>query len=300
MQLINLMGQKFGRLTVIDRVENARGGQSRWLCVCECGTQKEILATHLRQGRIVSCGCRSREITTQRNTTHQMAKTRLYAVWCGMKRRCSAEKSRSYKYYGRRGISVCDEWSNDFVPFATWAQGNGYSKELTIDRIDVNGNYEPSNCRWADRIVQANNKTNNHNVDYNGQSHTVSEMAREHGMNYNTLLARIKKGLTTERALTDELKPHAELMRDDLEYRKNCIKKMKENKPNKKTTIMIDVITGNQLQIFEKIADATRWICENTKYKKADAATIRKCAQRGMSHRAYGYRWRVLDHDILS
>lgn len=126
-------------------------------------------------------------------TKHNMSKTRLYGIWALMKSRCGNPKITQYKYYGERGIKVCDEWS-DFLAFYDWAINNGYSDTLTLDRRDVNGNYEPSNCEWVTMKEQCNNRTNNRLITYNGKTLTVSQWADERGIKQNTLNKRINRG----------------------------------------------------------------------------------------------------------
>ena len=133
---------------------------------------------------------------------HRMSNTRLHQIWRGMKRRCNSTTYDGYKYYGGRGIKVCEEWRNSFQAFYDWSISNGYTDELTIDRINVNGNYEPSNCRWTTMKVQANNRTDNHVVTINGQSKTLTEWADVYGIKQDTMYHRINRGWTAERALT--------------------------------------------------------------------------------------------------
>lgn len=196
----DLTGRKFGRLTVIDLQRT--DGRIYWKCKCDCGNIKLIPRGSLVSGRTRSCGCYNRERAVETNTTHGMTETRLYQTWQNMKNRCRNKNVESYKYYGERGISLCDEWNESFKSFAKWSMENGYAEELSIDRIDPNIGYEPSNCRWVDSVTQANNKRTNHLLTYNGETKTVAEWARETGLSYKVLYRRLCLGWTAERALT--------------------------------------------------------------------------------------------------
>ena len=129
---------------------------------------------------------------------HGMARTRLYRSWTSMRNRCNWKKDKEYKHYGGRGIKVCDEWQNNFEPFMEWALSNGYDDTLTIDRIDVNGNYEPSNCRWITRKEQNNNMTSNVRLTHNGVTHNLTEWSKITEISYSTLQGRIRRGWKTE------------------------------------------------------------------------------------------------------
>lgn len=129
---------------------------------------------------------------------HGMSRTRLYGIWKDIHRRCYNPKKQDYKNYGGRGIQVCEEWKNSFIAFREWALQNGYTEELTIERNDVNGNYEPSNCRWATKIEQANNRRDNKIIEFNGERHSIAQWSKITGIQENTIRGRYKRGLKGE------------------------------------------------------------------------------------------------------
>ena len=143
---LNLLGKKFGRLTVMKRVENSKHGKSRWLCECECGNKTTPTGSDLSQGKVKSCGCIQRE--------HGLSKHRTYNIFKMMMERCYNPKNISYPWYGGKGIKIHQEWLDDFSTFYKWAMNNGYNDNLEIDRIDPNKDYTPDNCRWVTRTVQ--------------------------------------------------------------------------------------------------------------------------------------------------
>lgn len=195
------IGETFERLTVMREVgKNSRGGK-KFLCKCQCGNEVVTLGADLRFGHVRSCGCLFKEVQLATVTKHGMRYSRIYETWRGMKQRCYNEKKRSYKNYGGRGITVCDEWKNDFQAFYGWAMANGYSDELTIDRIDVDGNYEPSNCRWASTKIQANNKSTSRYIEAFGEIHTVAEWAELLGIKKSTIYSRLRRGCEPQKAL---------------------------------------------------------------------------------------------------
>ena len=207
----DITGRVYGRLTVIDRVENDKHNQARWKCLCECGNYTVAVTSELNRGNVRSCGCLNREISKMVNSKHGFKYTRLYKVWGGIKKRCYNQNCKSYKNYGGKGITMCDEWKNDFKSFHDWAFANGYDEnaeymKCTIDRIDTNGNYEPSNCRWVDVKSQERNRKNNIFITYKNETHCIGEWAEILGINYIALHQRIRKyGWSIERAFTEPI-----------------------------------------------------------------------------------------------
>ena len=160
-------GDRYGRLTIIKEVEpikRKRYNERRVLCRCDCGNEKVVSLYPLLNGKIVSCGCYRKECSTEhgkgfRKYKNDVLTKKLHSIWHGIKCRCYTHSASNFKRYGGRGIIVCDEWLKNFDSFYIWAINNGYSDGLTIDRIDYNGIYEPSNCRWVDYITQGNNRS---------------------------------------------------------------------------------------------------------------------------------------------
>lgn len=160
LKLNDLTGSQFGLLKVVNRAENAKDGATRYICRCECGAIKVVRSKHLVSGAIDNCGCQTQKRRSASLARHGNASdngTRLYRIWEGMKCRCQNKNHHAFVRYGGRGIKVCDEWQQ-FEPFRDWALANGYADDLSIDRINNDGNYEPANCRWATPKEQNNNR----------------------------------------------------------------------------------------------------------------------------------------------
>ena len=198
-------GEKFGKLTVVKlnkKVEytNPKGRKllkKYYECKCECGNTVIVYQGKLTSGQTKSCGC----ITHK----HNLYKSRIYNIYRGMKKRCNLETQKDYKDYGGRGIKVCEEWK-EFLPFYDWAINNGYSDELSIDRIDVNGNYEPSNCRWITKKKQANNRRTNLILSYNNEKHNISEWANILNIPRYKIYQRLYAGWSIDETLSGNKK----------------------------------------------------------------------------------------------
>lgn len=204
------IGKRFGRWIVLDFAND--WDNSKFLCRCDCGTEKIVRIYGLLYGRSKSCGCYSREVHRESmkevNKYHNPSykhggwKTRLFKTWDGMKYRCYYPNSKNYKRYGKRGISICDEWKNDFKAFRDWALTNGYRDDLIIDRIDNDGNYEPGNCRWVTHKESSRNTSTTCNYFYDGEYHTASELAEKYNINLATLKSRLHNKWSLEETLS--------------------------------------------------------------------------------------------------
>lgn len=204
MRLNNLAGNKFGRLTVIKR-SNEKGRRVKWLCSCDCGGSKEVVADQLLSGKTQSCGCLKKESIAAVNFSHGMANSREYKSWSHAKARCNNPNDAKFPLYGARGISMCDTWRSSFSSFLL---DMGRAPEgHTLDRIDVNGNYEPSNCRWATIKQQGNNTRSNVISEAFGFSGNIKQISERFSVPYKYLHSRIKYyGDTPEQAI-DRYKP---------------------------------------------------------------------------------------------
>lgn len=207
----DLTGQRFGRLVVIERapdhIQPSGYRETMWRCQCDCGDNNVIVRTKcLLQGVTKSCGCYMRDKLSERAGKHYKNGTRLYAIWDSMRQRCNNPHNKQYHNYGERGIKICSEW-DDYQNFYDWAISTGYDEsalrgKYTLDRIDVNKNYCPENCRWADTKVQSVNKRNTVRLTYNNETHPLTEWSDIVGIAYQTLWRRYSKGWSTEKILT--------------------------------------------------------------------------------------------------
>ncbi len=200
-KFIDMTGKRFGKLTVIEK-GTTKNKRIKWICKCDCGKTLEVDGTLLRI-RQRSCGCARKE-----HIKHGKTHSRLYAIWCDMKQRCLNPNEKTYFRYGGRGITICDEWRDDFASFERWAMQSGYDKkaprgQCTLDRVDVNGNYCPENCRWTTNKVQCNNKRSNRYLEFNGEKHTIAEWSDIMGINQSTISVRLSRyGWSVKEALT--------------------------------------------------------------------------------------------------
>lgn len=204
----DLTGSVFGRLTVIEQAPKVNG-RTAFKCACTCGNTVAVMARSLLSGNTRSCGCLHSEQLKERFTKHGERWTRLYHIWLAMRARCRNSQNTAYKHYGARGISVCAEWDRSYSCFRSWALSHGYDDSLSIDRIDVDGNYCPENCRWVDWDTQCYNKTNTRYLTYKGETKPLGTWARLKGMSRNTLRSRLDfLGWSVEKALETPVQAH--------------------------------------------------------------------------------------------
>ena len=191
----DLTGKRFGKLTVLKYHHKVKRNDGKhylhyYLCKCDCGNETIVCLTHLKNEHTKSCGCIRYE---PNRAIHNLRKHRIYKIWAGIKTRCLNKNSIAYKDYGARGISICKEWESNILPFYNWAIANGYNDNLSIERIDVNGNYEPSNCKWIPKPEQSKNRRSNHLITYNNETHTIADWATNLNINYGKLYLRLKR-----------------------------------------------------------------------------------------------------------
>ena len=179
-----------------------------WECKCDCGNLTPVSRNNLTSGHTLSCGCLQQRMRRhgEYHKIHGQTGTRLHRIWKDMKTRCTNPNAINYDNYGGRGISVCEEWRKDSYAFREWAVANGYCDDLTLDRIDVNGNYCPENCRWVTRKEQNNNRRDNRKLTFNGRTQSIPEWAEELGLSYGGLYDRLRRGLPIEMVLAPRMR----------------------------------------------------------------------------------------------
>lgn len=192
MKSIDLSNQRFGCLLVVKK-SHYKNKKVYWECLCDCGNIVYVVTSNLKCGKTQSCGCLKKKLLIQKNTTHNQRHTKLYEVWKTIKQRCLNPKNHAYHNYGGRGITICDDWKNNYTLFYQWSILNGYKEGLSIDRINVNGNYEPSNCRWVTNQVQANNTRSNRYITINNVTKTLAEWCRFYNISYRLVVNREKR-----------------------------------------------------------------------------------------------------------
>lgn len=266
-------GDKFGYLTVIREVEPnitpCGTVQRKFLCQCDCGNQVVRNLSGLRRSDKANCGCKNYNIgELNKKYLKEYTQSFLYSTWHGMRQRCLDKNSSHYKYYGAKGITICDDWLNDYTKFYEWAIKNGASKDCTIDRIDVNGNYEPSNCRWVDAITQANNKTQNRIIEYNEEKLTLAQWSKKVGIKESTIRRRIDRyGYTIDEALG--FRPH----------------KFKEyDRSNSRKKVEQYSLSGEFLRLWDSAQEASTTL-------NVSIQGIRLCAT-GIYKKSHGYIWK--------
>lgn len=308
----NWIGQKFNRLTVIgivrDRDVSSRS-RIRWKLRCDCG--KEIVTTPflVASGDQKSCGCLSAELARNRMTKHGESHTRLFNIWANMRDRCNNAKNKRYDRYGGRGISVCKEWENDYISFANWARENGYKDDLTIDRIDVNGNYEPSNCRWANMKTQQRNRSNNHMVTIDGETKALAEWCEIYGNNLPLVSNRISNmGWDEETAIktpsggvgANQTTFHPELKRKVVEPKYHAEKRYVEIDGEKMTLKAACEMLGMPYKAVHLRITRRGWPVERALsepiHENADSLKS-KCEKSGLGYATVCYRIRKLGWD---
>lgn len=206
MEKENIIGMKFGRLTVLKEIEKNKNLRT-FECICECGNKKIVFKKYLKNGDTRSCGCLKIEYLKNKSIglKHGMSRTKFYKMYDSIKKRCLNKNNKDYKNYGGRGIKICNEWlnkENGFINFYNWAIENGYKEGLTIDRINNNGNYEPNNCRWVTNKEQQRNTRNNVFLTYNGETHCLSEWAEILGLTDSCIKGRYFRNLPIEKILS--------------------------------------------------------------------------------------------------
>lgn len=190
MEIKNEIGNNYGRLNVLSR-GSSTNNHAYWNCICECGNLTTVRGADLRNNKIRSCGCLKNETTSKIFKKHGLSNHKLYDVWTKIKSRCYNKNDKDYKNYGGRRIKVCDEWMNDFMSFYNWSLSSGYIDKLTIERIDVNNDYKPSNCKFIPNCEQSLNWRRSLKFTYKGETKDIRYFSNKYNINYYALRARL-------------------------------------------------------------------------------------------------------------
>lgn len=214
-RLVDITGEKYNMLKVISFYD-IQDKKSRWLCECECGNKKILFGRDIKSGNTKSCGC----LLHKKKYDNEMGIKikRLQHIYYQMKQRCYDKNNPLYKHYGKRNITICEEWLKDINNFHNWALNNGYDNNLTIERINVNGNYEPNNCKWITKTQQGYNKTNTVSYTLDGETKCLSEWCKLYNIDYHIVYRRLKRGNSFKKALTKPI---------DKKYRNKLCKERK-------------------------------------------------------------------------
>lgn len=196
-----MIGKRFGRLIVLEKAEKAENGKTQYKCKCDCGNIAIVKRNSLVSNHTKSCGCLAKECKKTIALKHGKRNTRLYGIWLGMKDRCNNKKNKRFDNYGEKGIKVCEEWSSNFEKFYNWSCENGYSEELSIERIDIKKDYCPENCKWITMKEQARNKSTTKFQIINGKEYSLAEISREFGIKQSTVYSRYRRGKRNEELL---------------------------------------------------------------------------------------------------
>lgn len=196
----DLTGKVFGRLTASYRTMNS--GKGKWVCHCSCGNEVTVRGPDLKNRHTQSCGCIRIDSVIKPNTIHGLGNHPLYKVWKGIKTRCLNQNDGNYTNYGGRGISVCSEWADDPKEFIRWGIRSGWERGLQIDRRNNDGNYDPNNCHWTDRIRQGRNRRDNVILEFNGEKRVLSEWAEIKNIKIGTLWYRLNNGWSVEDSIS--------------------------------------------------------------------------------------------------
>lgn len=197
----NLAGKRFGRLKVLGYRRTDDRKQTYWLCRCDCGQKVVKAARHLKTGKSASCGCLRREVTRQNKSTHGMARSAIYRVWRAMLNRCYLKTNKAYRYYGKKGVQVCERWRHSFAEFYK-DMGGAYRAGLWLDREDTRKNYTPENCRWVTAVVQQRNRTNNRRLTLHRKTRSLAEWAELFAIDSHVISKRLRRGWPLKFALT--------------------------------------------------------------------------------------------------